>query len=168
MFFPSPDSALGKMGGWPCQRAHRRGATLKRAHGAAAVEFVVVAPVLLTLVFGCIDLGRSIMVLDLLTNAARAGCRVGILPSNGNSDIDTAVSNALASGGITTAPDPTIDVMPQGKTKWTSPGDAGSATTGDAIRVTVSVPYTQTNWLAFNWFMPASANLSSAVVMSKE
>jgi Flp pilus assembly protein TadG len=122
----------------------------------------------LTIVFGSIDLGRSIMVLDLITNAARTGCRVGIVSGNGNSDVNNAVSTALANAGISGASSPGIDVMPQGSVTWVSPGDAGSASTGDAIRVTVSVPYNKVTWLTFNWFMGSDAVLSSAVVMSKE
>ncbi len=108
------------------------------------------------------------MVMDLLANAARAGCRVGVLPTSGNSQINSAVSNALSSGGIANASDPTIDVLPQGSSQWISPGDAGKATTGDAVRVTVSVKYSQVSWLAFSWFIQPDATLSSAVVMTKE
>src|SRR6266851_3660564 len=63
--------------------------------GAVAVEFAIVAPVLLLLVFGSIDFGRSIMVLDLLSHAARTGCRTGVLAGNGNNEINSAVSTAL-------------------------------------------------------------------------
>jgi Flp pilus assembly protein TadG len=151
----------------------RAGATPRKAaqrdrRGAAAVEFAIVAPVLLLLIFGAIDLGRTIMVLDLLSHAARIGCRVGALPGNGNNQIKNAVSVALTDSGITGAPDPAIDVLPQGSSTWVSPGDAGTASSGDAVRVTVSVPYSQVTWVTFNWFMGPSATLSSDVVMNKE
>jgi Flp pilus assembly protein TadG len=139
-----------------------------RRDGVVAIEFAVVAPVLLLLVFGCIDFGRSIMVLDLLSQAARTGCRTGTLSGNGNNEINSAVSTALISAGITGAPNPAIDVLPQGSQSWVSPGDAGAAVKGDSIRVTVSIKYTQVTWLAFNWFMPPNASLSSRVVMNKE
>jgi Flp pilus assembly protein TadG len=127
-----------------------------------------VAPILLLLVFGTIDIGRTIMVSDLLTHAAATGCRVGVLPGNGNTDINNAVSTALANSGIKGAGPPTIDVMPAGQSTWTSPGDAGSAKPDDALRVTVSVSYKQVSWLSFNWFMAPNATLSGSVVMSKE
>jgi len=136
--------------------------------GAAAVEFAFVAPLLLLLVLGSIDLGRGIMVVDLLSHAARAGCRVGVLGGYGNSDINNAVSTALASANISGASSPAIDVLPQATQVWVSPGDAGTAQAGDAIRVTVSVKYQQVSWLAFTWFLSPSASLSSAVVMTKE
>src|SRR5262245_28486384 len=140
----------------------------RRCNGAAAVEFALVAPVLLLIVFGMIDLGRSIMVLDLLNHAARIGCRVGVLPGNGNTEITNAVNTSLASAGISGARAPTIEVQPQGSSTWTSPGNAGTAMSGDAIRVTVSVPYNKVTWLAFNWFVGSNTILSSSVVMSKE
>jgi Flp pilus assembly protein TadG len=123
---------------------------------------------LLLLVFGSIDFGRSIMVLDLLSHAARTGCRTGVLTGNGNTEINNAVSTALTSTGITGAPNPAIDVLPQGSQTWVSPGNAGTAVKGDSVRVTVSIKYTQVTWLAFNWFMGPNATLSSSVVMTKE
>ena len=135
---------------------------------AAAVEFAVVAPVLMLLVFGSIDFGRAIMVLDLLSHAARTGCRTGALAGNGNNEINSAVSTSLTIAGISGAPNPAIDVLPQRSTAWVSPGDAGAAAKGDAVRVTVSIKYTEVTWLTFNWFMDPDATLSSSVVMSKE
>lgn len=136
--------------------------------GAAAVEFAFVGPILIMIVVASVELGRSVMVLDLLSHAARTGCRAGVLPSNGNGDVATAVNNSLAAAGISGAGTPAIDVLPQGTTTWTSPGDAGNANTGDAVRVTVSVPYARVSWLGFNWFMSSGAKLSSSVVMCKE
>src|ERR1700730_11386941 len=72
-------------------------------HGTVAVEFAITAPVLLLVVFGCIDFGRSIMVLDLLSQAARTGCRTGALSGNGKNEINNAVSTSLTGAGITGA-----------------------------------------------------------------
>ena len=126
------------------------------------------APILLMIVFVSIDLGRSIMVLDLLNHAARQGCRVGVLPGNGNSDITNGVNTSLDNVGIKVPQPPGIDVLPLGSSSWESPGNAGNAKTGDAIRVTVSISYKNVTWLAFNWFMDSKAKLSGTVVMCKE
>jgi hypothetical protein len=124
--------------------------------------------VLLLILLGTIDLARCFMVLDLLTHAAATGCRTGVLPGNGNSAIDSAVSTALTSAGINGALAPLIEVQPQGQTAWTSPGDAGAAQPGDAVRVTASVSYRQVSWLPFKWVVSPNATLSSSVVMCKE
>ncbi len=46
------------------------------------VEFALVAPLLLFLLFGIVDFGRAIFYENEITNAVRDGARVAILPSN--------------------------------------------------------------------------------------
>jgi Flp pilus assembly protein TadG len=48
-----------------------------RRGGAAAVEFAIVLPLLVLLVFGCVDLGRSIGAYIIVSNAARVGAEYG-------------------------------------------------------------------------------------------
>jgi Flp pilus assembly protein TadG len=50
-----------------------------RDRGAAAVEFAVLLPVLLLLVFGLIDFGRALNAQITLTQAAREGARLAAL-----------------------------------------------------------------------------------------
>src|SRR5580693_6894321 len=45
--------------------------------GAAAVEFAIVLPLLILLVFGCVDRGRSIGAYIIVSNAARVGAEYG-------------------------------------------------------------------------------------------
>ena len=45
--------------------------------GAAALELAVVLPLLVLLVFGCVDLGRSIGAYVIVSNAARVGAEYG-------------------------------------------------------------------------------------------
>ncbi len=51
----------------------------ERDRGAAAVEFALVLPILLVLVFGIIDFGRAYMAQISLTQAAREGARLSAL-----------------------------------------------------------------------------------------
>src|SRR5713101_5312317 len=46
-----------------------------KRQGAAAVEFAFVAPIFVILTLGMIEFGRLIMVEQMITNAAREGCR---------------------------------------------------------------------------------------------
>jgi Flp pilus assembly protein TadG len=46
------------------------------------VEFALVSPVLLLLVFGVIDLGRAVFYYDTLSHAAREGARAAVTASN--------------------------------------------------------------------------------------
>lgn len=47
--------------------------------GAVAVEFAVIAVLLLTLIFGAIDFGLLFYNKQVITNAAREGARIGIV-----------------------------------------------------------------------------------------
>jgi Flp pilus assembly protein TadG len=57
-------------------RADRKGRR-SRARGAVAVEFAFVAPILVLIVFGCVDFGRFAHTAVALANAARAGASYG-------------------------------------------------------------------------------------------
>ena len=49
--------------------------SFRNCRGAAAVEFAFVAPFILFLVFGSIEFARMVMIKQVLTSAARDGCR---------------------------------------------------------------------------------------------
>jgi Flp pilus assembly protein TadG len=53
-----------------------------RARAAAVVEFAVVLPVLLTILFGIIEYGWVFMVRQTLQHAAREGCRLAVLQTS--------------------------------------------------------------------------------------
>ncbi|MBI3839438.1 MAG: pilus assembly protein [Planctomycetia bacterium] len=111
-----------------------------RRRGAAAVEFALVAPLLfLTIIIPIFEFGRGFMVSELVTNAARAGCRVGVLPGNLNSAITSTVTTNLSGQGVTGA---TTTITVNGGT-----GDVSAAVEGDSVSVTVSVPYTNNSWI---------------------
>jgi Flp pilus assembly protein TadG len=122
--------------------------------GAAAVEFAVVVPVLILIVFGMIEFSRVMMVEQILTNAAREGARKGSLPGTTTSDVTTAVSNYMTNSGLS------------GQTTTVSP-DPSTANPGDAITVTVSIPFNNVSWLPVPMFL-GGKTLSASVVMAKE
>jgi Flp pilus assembly protein TadG len=108
-------------------------------------EFAIVFPVFILFIFGLIDVGRRLMVSNLVFNAARASCRVGTLPGNSNTQVQNVVDNflqPLALSGYTT----TIRV--NGSTTM----DVSAANTKDAISVTVSVPASSVSWLPTMYF----------------
>ncbi|HEX7263557.1 MAG TPA: TadE family protein [Candidatus Dormibacteraeota bacterium] len=87
----------------------------------ALIEFALVSPVLLLLLFGIIDLGRAVFYYDALANAAREGARASVQAPNRmptNSDVLTKVTSQLV--GI-----PASEPCPQGPiTSATPPGNA--------------------------------------------
>lgn len=72
--------------------------TRKRERGAAAVEFALLLPILLLIVFGIIDFGRMLNAQITLTEAAREGARAESL----GSDPDTRVQEASENLGTVT------------------------------------------------------------------
>lgn len=65
-------------------------------HGASAVEFAILMPLLLMLVLGTIEFGRAYNAQITLTNAARDGVRVMAI-NNDATAAKTAAQNAAAS-----------------------------------------------------------------------
>src|SRR4051812_46498612 len=86
-----------------------------RRRGSAIVEFAVVAPVLISLVLGIIEIGRVVMLAQVATNAAREGARYAVQGNAPTTTVDTYLRTYLASAGLR------------------------SATTGGSSSVTVSV-----------------------------
>jgi Flp pilus assembly protein TadG len=59
----------------------------RRRRGLVIVEFAVVLPLLLLLLFGIVEFGWLFMVRQTLINAAREGCRVAILTTATDADV---------------------------------------------------------------------------------
>jgi Flp pilus assembly protein TadG len=110
-------------------------------HGASVVEFAIVIPIFFLFILALIEIGRGMMVTNLVHNAARAGCREGILPNKADNDITTAVDAALSGQGL------------KGRTITIKVNDtvanASTAQSKDEVTVVVSVPVTQNTWLPF-------------------
>lgn len=137
-------------------RAPRRRRTTRR--GATAVEFAVVAPLFFLMVLGAVEFGRGLMCAHLLTNAARQGCRQGVIDGKTNSDVSNAVAAALSDVGINAA---STAVQVQGST-----GDVAAAQSGDKITVVVTVPMKSVSWLPVDVYL--SGNLTGQWSLQRE
>ena len=85
----------------------------------ALIEFALVSPVLLLLLFGVIDLGRAIFYYDTLNHAAREGARAAVRASNQlptNADVLAAVTAQMQ--GV-----PVTQPCPQGPVTAATPPD---------------------------------------------
>lgn len=80
----------------------RRPRKLKQSRGAAAVEFALVLPLLLTLLLGVWDFGRLVEVDQILTNAAREAGRQVSTAQGSTSAVQQVVTNYMARSGIST------------------------------------------------------------------
>ena len=126
----------------------------KGRRGAAAVEFAVVLPVFVILVFGMIEYGRMVMVQQVITNASREGARKAVLDGATTSSVQTAVTSYLTSAKVS------------GGSTAVSPNPTGAAS-GDPITVTVSIPFSAVSWLPSPMYL-GGKTLSASTTMRRE
>lgn len=73
----------------------------RRDSGQSLVEFAIVLPILLALLVGIFEFGVAWNRKQVLTNAAREGARLAVLPNtNSAPQIDAVVDSYLTSAGI--------------------------------------------------------------------
>jgi Flp pilus assembly protein TadG len=99
--------------------------------GAELVEFALVLPMLLVVFGGIVDFGLMLRRHQVLSNAAREGARIAILPGYGSGDVEARVTAYVQQGLADNTAAPTTVVS----TVSITPG-AGPAF--DAAQVSVS------------------------------
>jgi Flp pilus assembly protein TadG len=77
-------------------------------HGAAAVEFAIIVPLLVLLVFGIYEFGRAYNTQVQLTGAAREGARVMAITN----DWPQAEAATIGAAPLVAAPAPTVTRVP--------------------------------------------------------
>ena len=83
----------------------RRPSRRQRGRGQALVEFALVLPILLLMIFGIVDAGRLIYTYNTVSNAARDGARVAIVNQSnfGTDTCDTTSATAWPIGCAVTS-----------------------------------------------------------------
>jgi Flp pilus assembly protein TadG len=109
--------------------------------GIAALEMAIIAPILVFVTLGMLELARGMMVKETLTDAARKGCRAGILASGTNAAVIADINTVLTNNSIPTA-DVTITIMVNGVV-----ADVSTSTPGSQISVKVAVPIADVAWV---------------------
>jgi len=135
-------------------KSTRRWANAAPRRGAAATEFAIVAPVFLLLVIGILELGRALMVQQVLINASRVGARQAITLGATTAEVEAAVEDYAESVAV---PGVEVTVTP----------NPATAVAGDSITVTTSVPFNDVSWLASPWFLGGNT-LTASSIMRKE
>lgn len=82
-------------------RSLRRG--FKRDGGQSLVEMAVVLPVLLLLVIGMVEFARAWMFQQLITNIAREGARLAVIPTSNQAMVQTRIDQLLTAANINPA-----------------------------------------------------------------
>lgn len=110
------------------------------------MEFAVVAPVFVLLIFGLIEFSRMMMLRQALTNAAREGCRNGILATTTTAQsVDSMIRSRLQ--GIVASPTDTNKVR-----VTVTPASFASITHSTLVSAEVEVSYSDVSWFP-PWFL---------------
>lgn len=113
----------------------------RREDGAVAIEFALVLPILVVLVFGIVQFGLFFNRQQGVHAAAREGARIAALSSTTSDDIVTRVDDALS--GISLPDGRTITISSSGYS-YTTTGSSGDSTRpcennfGESVTVTVT------------------------------
>jgi len=126
----------------------------RREEGSISVEFGLLVPVFLLLVFGIVDFGHAFYIKHVITNASREGARYGvkfqtdslgrhIIPNQLNPDIQNYI---LTTWGLNS-------LLPADANPQVTPGGTGytSGLAGDDLTVTVTG---RKNWFVLGLLIP--------------
>lgn len=104
---------------------------LRNQKGAALLETAITLPLVLLVCVSIFEFGRAYQTWQVLTNAAREGARVAILPESTDAQVTSAVKAYMQGGQLPSSALASISV------ERTVP----FAATNTASRVTVSYPF---------------------------
>jgi hypothetical protein len=138
--------------------------TRKRHRGSAAVEFAIILPILIVLLFGIVEFGLMLYDKAVITNASREGARYGILFRNPGhevtcSDITGVITAYTADRLVTFGSDASVNTdYPSGC----------SPTSGSDLTVRVSYHYGYLVLPGFVGSLAGPVNLVGQTTMVKE
>ena len=80
--------------------------------GAELIEFALVLPMLLLVVLGIAEFGFMFQRYEVITNAAREGARIAVLPGYSTADVQNRVAAYVTQGRVpTTTTNPAVAVI---------------------------------------------------------
>jgi Flp pilus assembly protein TadG len=101
--------------------------------GAELLELAIALPILMLIIGGVVDFAIMFQRYEVVTNAAREGARVAVLPDFTTADIQSRVTSYLAASGLT-------DAAPAPSVAYTSEVTPGGPSI-DVVKVTVQYPH---------------------------
>ncbi|MCA9194888.1 MAG: pilus assembly protein [Planctomycetales bacterium] len=127
--------------------------------GAAVVEFAFVAPIMILLTMGMMEVGRMVMVKQMLIHASREGARAAALPGATSLGVQAKINEELESLMLN---DVQITMKVNGETQ-----DLESASKGDTVSIGLAVPAASVSWVPQPVFA-LNQSLSAETTMRKE
>ena len=107
---------------------------MRQERGAALLEMALTLPLLLLVCVGILEFGRAYQTWQVMTNAAREGARIAVLPGITNTDVTNRVQTYLTNGQLPNAASATVNID---RTQTISIGTG----TAPAAQVTVNYPF---------------------------
>ena len=135
--------------------------------GVAAVEFALIAPLLILTMLGAIDVGRFINVGQIVNDASREGARQASRNTETKvSDVESMVSSYLSNAlGV---PNLTATVNVSGSSGAPiSGGDLTTISSGSSVSVKVALEYDKVRWMA-GFPGVSGKTLTTTTVMRRE
>jgi len=109
--------------------------------GQALIETALMLPLIMLVSVSIFEFGRAFQTLQVLTNAAREGARIAILPNTTPSDVQSRVTAYLQAGQLANATSAAVLVNQNATTSI-------GATTAAASQVTVNYPF---SFMVMTW-----------------
>ena len=137
-----------------------------RSRGQSVVEFALVVPIFLLILFGIMDFGFILYSRMTVINAARDGARIGITLTDTPTMIPAQVANQASgsSGGLVTNGMVSTICIPGSGAGQHCASNFVNAVPGDSVRVSVTYPYHPFFPLLFGQTIP----MTSTVQMTLE
>ncbi len=147
----------------------------RRSRGQALLEFALVLPIFLLIVFGIIDIGRYVYLTNAFNEGAREGARYGSVeqwqygcPASVVTQTRFACTAAVALGRVAGAPayvsTPTVTCYSKGGDSSTAVASA-ACRAGYMLQVTVSTPTSPANQ-QFHFLTPVIGQLLGSPTIS--
>lgn len=125
--------------------------------GLSTVEMALIMPLVLLMVLGILEYGWLFSKAADVNNACRVGARTGSLGGKATADVEAAVLAAMTAAGL----------QDSEYTLTLDPADPSTLSSGQALTVTLSIPYANIS-VVNSALIPTPTNLSSTVVMARE
>jgi Flp pilus assembly protein TadG len=106
---------------------------LSGERGTALIETAMTLPLLLLVSVGIFEFGRAFQTWQVLTNAAREGARLAVMPGTTDAAVKARVQSYLTSGQLANTPTIALNAA--------STVDIGGGATASSSLVTVSYPF---------------------------
>jgi Flp pilus assembly protein TadG len=110
---------------------------LRSEHGSELIEFAIVLPILLLVFAGIVDFALLFQRYLTISNAAREGARIAVLPGYSQTDVQNRVTQYVREGTGDSTASPTTTLT----TVTINPGGAVGTPGFPAAQVTVSLTY---------------------------